>query len=601
MNFGRPFTCRLRFCFLVLVSSVGFSLPALAQLRVLTIGNSFANDATRYLQELADSQGVQLHVERANLGGCDLEQHHRHLQAYLENPADPEGSPYSSPAKAGKGKRSLVEALRSQSWNVVTIQQVSWRSFDPDTHEPHARALINVIRRHAPLAEILVHQTWAYRTDHPWFQGDKQPGIGEGNQVPNPVSQERMHASLAAAYDDLAARYFLRVIPVGDAFQRARSSDAWRFSYPDSEFDYTNPPLGKVPRQAGSLTVGWAWAKNWESGQVEFQRDSNHANEAGCYLGASVWFETITGKKLGADAWHPAALDAEQAASLRTIAGEAVAARAPQAANRLQPYAQNPRYWQWKGRPVLLLGGSRDDNLFQIPDLVDHLDEIRRAGGNYVRNTMSDRVVGGFEVSPFGKTPGGKYDLNTWNEDYWRRFHSLLREASARDIVVQIELWDRFDHSRAEWQDDPYNPKNNVNYTYEESGFATDYPNHPGSNEQPFFFTTPLQHDNRVVRPFQEAFVRRVLSYSLQYDNVLYCLDNETAAEDAWATYWAGFAHREAAARGKKVFLTEMWNSRDPRDAVQRRTLDHPERYGFLDISQINHVHRDAWRPGRPP
>ena len=41
--------------------------------------------------------------------------------------------------------------------------------------------------------------------------------------------------------------------------------------------------------------------------------------------------------------------------------------------DRIQPYAQNPFYWQHKGRPVLLLGGSREDNLFQIPDIAEHL------------------------------------------------------------------------------------------------------------------------------------------------------------------------------------------------------------------------------------
>ena len=46
----------------------------------------------------------------------------------------------------------------------------------------------------------------------------------------------------------------------------------------------------------------------------------------------------------------------------------------------IQPYARNPYYWSWKGQPVLLLGGSVDDNLFQIPDLRNHLDEIKRAG-----------------------------------------------------------------------------------------------------------------------------------------------------------------------------------------------------------------------------
>ena len=37
--------------------------------------------------------------------------------------------------------------------------------------------------------------------------------------------------------------------------------------------------------------------------------------------------------------------------------------------SRIQVYKENPRYWQYKGEPILLIGGSVDDNLFQIPNL----------------------------------------------------------------------------------------------------------------------------------------------------------------------------------------------------------------------------------------
>jgi hypothetical protein len=65
-------------------------------------------------------------------------------------------------------------------------------------------------------------------------------------------------------------------------------------------------------------------------------------------------------------------------------------------ANGLKPFAQNPRYWQYHGRPVLFVGGTDDDNLFQWPKekLVRHLDEMCAAGGNQIRNTMSDRDKG---------------------------------------------------------------------------------------------------------------------------------------------------------------------------------------------------------------
>ena len=57
--------------------------------------------------------------------------------------------------------------------------------------------------------------------------------------------------------------------------------------------------------------------------------------------------------------------------------------------NRIQIYAENPRYWQYKGEPILLIGGSVEDNLFQIPNLKEHLELLKSVGGNYVRSTMS--------------------------------------------------------------------------------------------------------------------------------------------------------------------------------------------------------------------
>ncbi|HKJ80250.1 MAG TPA: hypothetical protein VKA10_11975, partial [Prolixibacteraceae bacterium] len=193
--------------------------------------------------------------------------------------------------------------------------------------------------------------------------------------------------------------------------------------------------------------------------------------------------------------------------------------------NRIQPWTENPWYWQYKGAPVMLLGASSDDNLFQWPaeKLLPHLDSMQSAGGNYVRNTMSDRVYRGFELYPFKKTENGKYDLNQWNEEYWSRFENFLNETAKRDIIVQIEVWDRFDFSRENWPPHPYNPLNNINYTMEESRLDSIYPDHPGGNKQPFFFTTPQQQNNEVLLSFQKNFVDKMLSYSLNFEHVLYC------------------------------------------------------------------------------
>ena len=255
---------------------------------------------------------------------------------------------------------------------------------------------------------------------------------------------------------------------------------------------------------------------------------------------------------------------------------------------RIQPWKENPSYWQYEGKPVMLLGASKDDSLFQLPDLKEHLDQMQAVGANYIRNTMSDRQDKGFELYPYPRLDNGKYDLSKWNAEYWDRFENMLRWTHERDIIVQIEVWDRFDYSREHWKIHPYNPKNNVNYTFKTSGFVADYPNHPGQNKQPFFFTTPDQRHNRVVLPVQQRFVNKMLSHSLKYNHVLYCMDNETSAEEAWAVYWSTYIKQRANEAGKQVCVTEMWDDWDLTAERHRRTLGHPERYAFADVSQNN-------------
>jgi len=259
--------------------------------------------------------------------------------------------------------------------------------------------------------------------------------------------------------------------------------------------------------------------------------------------------------------------------------------------DRIRPYEANPFYWQYRGRPVLLLGGSVEDNLFQIPDLREHLDLLRSVGGNFVRCTMSARDPG--NVHPFARDrASGLYDLERWNDEYWRRFSTFLELTAEREIFPQVEFWATYDHYNRPgcWEDHPFNPKNNVNYTSEESGLpeVIDYPQH--ERIQPFFETVPTLKDMPLVRGYQEAFVEKLLSHSLQYDHVLYCMDNETNAHPEWGRYWAQFVKAAAARQGRAVEVTEMWNMWDPTGGAVPgvRIQTNPDLYSFVEISNTN-------------
>ena len=163
-----------------------------------------------------------------------------------------------------------------------------------------------------------------------------------------------------------------------------------------------------------------------------------------------------------------------------------------------------------------------------------------------------------------------------------------------REIIVQIEVWDRFDYSRDNWEPHPYNPKNNINYSYAESGFAEHYPDHPGANKQPFFFTTADQRNNRVVLTYQQAFVDKLLDHALEYDHVLYCMDNETSVTAEWGAYWAGYIRESAEAEGRKVHTTEIPLASDvDMDVIARSTP------GFSGADIANLVNEAALRAAR--
>jgi hypothetical protein len=259
---------------------------------------------------------------------------------------------------------------------------------------------------------------------------------------------------------------------------------------------------------------------------------------------------------------------------------------------RIQPYAKNPFYWQHRGKPVLLLGGSVEDNLFQIRDLKEHLDLLHAVGGNYVRCTMSSRDEG--DVWPFERDPRtGMYDLDRPGTAYWRRFETFLELAAERDIVAQFEMWDRFDFARGPWSDNPYNPKNNVNYTAEACGLKEEISTHPGQRENAFFRSAPELENNRLILGYQQRQVDKMLSISLQYGNVLYCIDNETNESPEWGWYWSRYVQDKAAEAGVGVEITEMWDAWNLLDGEHSATFDHPEIYSFVDISQNNHQPAD--------
>lgn len=283
-------------------------------LKVLTVGNSFAENATEYLPALAAAGGKHLVLLKANLGACSLERHARLLQQ--AEAGDPAGRAYKNrrdPLPGVPSDFTLPEALAAQAWDIVTIQQWSILSFKPESYQPFANQLIAAIHKYAPTAEIVIHETWAYREDHPVFQE------GDG------FTPLKMYQGLRAAYRQLAVTTGCRLLPVGDALALARRTTRWTYT-PDPSYDFKNPPPGRLPDQRTSLNAGWRWATD-KSGKEMLRLDAIHCNTAGRYLGAAVWYQVLFNTDDVPAGFTPVGLSPEDAADLREHARAAVRAQ----------------------------------------------------------------------------------------------------------------------------------------------------------------------------------------------------------------------------------------------------------------------------------
>jgi hypothetical protein len=66
-------------------------------------------------------------------------------------------------------------------------------------------------------------------------------------------------------------------------------------------------------------------------------------------------------------------------------------------------------------------------------------------------------------------------------------------------------------------------------------------------------------------------------------------MDNETNESPEWGKYWAMLIQSKSREVDKVIYTTEMWDAWDLNDPQHNATFDHPELYGFVDVSQNNH------------
>jgi len=195
-------------------------------------------------------------------------------------------------------------------------------------------------------------------------------------------------------------------------------------------------------------------------------------------------------------------------------------------------HPENPHYFLFREKPTILItSGEHYGAVLNLDfDYIPYLNEL------HARDFNLTRLFTGAYVEPFGafniqkntlapasgrficpwarsSTPGyanggDKFDLNKWDDDYFRRLKDFCRQASQRGIVVEVVLFCPF-YGEEQWDLSPLKVSNNVN----------------GVGDVPRNESLTMKHPSLVA--MQEAMARKVIHELRDFDNIYYEVCNE--------------------------------------------------------------------------
>lgn len=151
---------------------------------------------------------------------------------------------------------------------------------------------------------------------------------------------------------------------------------------------------------------------------------------------------------------------------------------------RLHP--DNPRYFQWRGKPtVIITSGEHYGAVLNLDfEYRRYLDTLAKdklngtrlwagayaeTGGNFgiADNTLNP--ASGRFISPWARDDqpgyadgGNKFDLTRWDDAFFKRLKDLVGYASRKGVVVEVNLFCPM-YEESMWMICPMNARNNVN------------------------------------------------------------------------------------------------------------------------------------------
>ena len=233
--------------------------PQNKTVKVLMIGNSYAQDTMTYAHEIAKADGVNMVCGVLYYGGCTVKQH----AEFIKN-----NQAVYTYFKNGGTDRSGVnffDVLYDEDWDYVTIQTGKGEQGLKDTFYPYLPWLIALVENRLPGVEIGLFESWAVPK---CYEGTGNSRLSHYND-----DSQTMYESIVSTFADLKREngvFF--VVPSAEAFYRMDQTDVCD----NSAFE------------------------------TSFFRDSTaHANEKGRYMLGLTMYKAITGRTVNGNGFLP--------------------------------------------------------------------------------------------------------------------------------------------------------------------------------------------------------------------------------------------------------------------------------------------------------
>ncbi len=182
-------------------------------LKILTVGNSFSDDAMEWVYKIAESAGVQVYLGNLYIGSCSLKMHLNNVTS------DAEIYDYRT-NENGKWKTAqgtpISTALKAHNWDYISFQQASGQSGDASSYTDLNTLLFLIRREVNEDAKFVWHMTWAYK------ENSSHPDFPKYNS-----SQAYMYEKIVETVETTIVTNdeFTKIIPTGTAIQNARTVD----------------------------------------------------------------------------------------------------------------------------------------------------------------------------------------------------------------------------------------------------------------------------------------------------------------------------------------------------------------------------------------